>query len=396
MLLKERLFSFSINYYSRAASYFVKVEKFEKAINCLNKISNIYELNANYNGQAVIYEKIASHYKYYLSDHLSAGKYYKLSANLHEECQNIPSAFKKAKFSYESFLEAGRKSLFLDAVGLATRLAQQAKFHEKAGESALIWYKHANKKFVSHHLSICMKGYKSFFKIGRYKEAYEFIMDIISAHYEKNNRQNNILAFLKDAQEMHVRIFNKLNKEIENRIIKESNNDFFEISLHYLNLKNTCSSTGLRSLADYLFARENYYRKLNSKKNKRYLTYVTYAIWQITCNFGTSSLRWFATSFIFIISFGLIFSSLPCPEIIHRFFPEIEKLLCSISPDINIISANNWYTPYYFSIVTFTTLGFGDVTPGNFPAQIWITLEVVIGYIMLGGLITIFSRKIVR
>jgi hypothetical protein len=52
----------------------------------------------------------------------------------------------------------------------------------------------------------------------------------------------------------------------------------------------------------------------------------------------------------------------------------------------------------YFSVVTFTTLGFGDVTPlhGNSAAQAWIMAEVIFGYIMLGGLISIFANKLAR
>jgi len=54
------------------------------------------------------------------------------------------------------------------------------------------------------------------------------------------------------------------------------------------------------------------------------------------------------------------------------------------------------FTPYYFSIVTFTTLGFGDVTPLNLAAEICLVLEVVLGYVMLGGLISIFASKFAR
>ena len=59
-------------------------------------------------------------------------------------------------------------------------------------------------------------------------------------------------------------------------------------------------------------------------------------------------------------------------------------------------TAHNWYTPFYFSMVTFTTLGFGDVTPLDWVGQMWITLEVVLGYVMLGGLISIFANKFAR
>ena len=125
-LLKEKLFSFALEYFSRASSYFFKIEKYEQGINCLDDIAKIYELNANYNGIATTYEKIASKYKYFFKNDLKAGKYYKLSAKFHEENQNIPAAFKKSKFAYEAFLRAGRKSLFFDSIGHATRLASHA------------------------------------------------------------------------------------------------------------------------------------------------------------------------------------------------------------------------------------------------------------------------------
>ncbi len=47
-------------------------------------------------------------------------------------------------------------------------------------------------------------------------------------------------------------------------------------------------------------------------------------------------------------------------------------------------------------IVTFTTLGFGDVTPKTTKAALWVMAEVVVGYIMLGGLISILANKLAR
>ena len=53
-----------------------------------------------------------------------------------------------------------------------------------------------------------------------------------------------------------------------------------------------------------------------------------------------------------------------------------------------------FWKSFYFSIVTFTTLGFGDVVADNTLARILVTLEVILGYIMLGGLISIFANKL--
>jgi hypothetical protein len=50
----------------------------------------------------------------------------------------------------------------------------------------------------------------------------------------------------------------------------------------------------------------------------------------------------------------------------------------------------------YYSIVTFTTLGFGDIYPKPCWLQFWVALEVILGYIMLGGLISILANKLAR
>lgn len=56
----------------------------------------------------------------------------------------------------------------------------------------------------------------------------------------------------------------------------------------------------------------------------------------------------------------------------------------------------SWFTPFYFSIVTFTTLGFGDVTPISLWGEICVTLEVVLGYFALGLLVSVFANLILR
>jgi len=53
-------------------------------------------------------------------------------------------------------------------------------------------------------------------------------------------------------------------------------------------------------------------------------------------------------------------------------------------------------TCVYYSIVTFTTLGFGDIVPKTPQAAWWVMAEVILGYVMLGGLLSILSNKLAR
>jgi len=54
------------------------------------------------------------------------------------------------------------------------------------------------------------------------------------------------------------------------------------------------------------------------------------------------------------------------------------------------------FTPYYFSIVTYTTLGFGDVRPNNLVGEILVSVEVILGYVTLGLLLAVLAEKIAR
>ena len=55
-----------------------------------------------------------------------------------------------------------------------------------------------------------------------------------------------------------------------------------------------------------------------------------------------------------------------------------------------------WFTPYYFSIVTYTTLGFGDVKPNKLAGEILVSIEVIFGYVTLGLLLAVLGDRIAR
>jgi len=101
-------------------------------------------------------------------------------------------------------------------------------------------------------------------------------------------------------------------------------------------------------------------------------------IWWVLADCGRSMMRWAGWSLLFVLIFALIFWNMGAQHF------HVDNL--SFSP----------MTMVYYSTVTFTTLGFGDVAPKTDFAAMLITTEVVIGYIMLGGLISIFSNKLAR
>jgi uncharacterized protein YjbI with pentapeptide repeats len=119
--------------------------------------------------------------------------------------------------------------------------------------------------------------------------------------------------------------------------------------------------------------------------------------WWLLADCGRSFWKWAGWSLVLAFLFGIIYS--PSPE----WFSDGWKNLCEI------IGPQFIYTPaklsdqtpellslLYFSFVTFTTLGFGDIAAVNLIARILVTIEVIFGYIMLGGLISIMATKFAR
>jgi len=59
-------------------------------------------------------------------------------------------------------------------------------------------------------------------------------------------------------------------------------------------------------------------------------------------------------------------------------------------------SAHTWFTPFYYSLVTYTTLGFGDVTANSLIGEMLVISEVIAGYFTLGLLLSILANTVAR
>ena len=59
-------------------------------------------------------------------------------------------------------------------------------------------------------------------------------------------------------------------------------------------------------------------------------------------------------------------------------------------------SAQTWFTPFYYSVVTYTTLGYGDVTANSLAGEVLVISEVIVGYFTLGLLLAILANTIAR
>ena len=103
---------------------------------------------------------------------------------------------------------------------------------------------------------------------------------------------------------------------------------------------------------------------------------VLFRAWGVI-DYGRSLLR------VALLSFGLA----AIYGVIYRTFPQILDYKDS---------AKTWFTPYYFSIVTYTTLGFGDVKPKTLIGELVVSSEVILGYTTLGLLLSVLAQNIAR
>jgi len=109
-------------------------------------------------------------------------------------------------------------------------------------------------------------------------------------------------------------------------------------------------------------------------KNINTYSRIVYGIWLVTSDCGRSLLRWFV-----------------CIAVLSLLFAWFYTLV-----GINYGENPNWIAPIYYSVVTLSTLGYGDILPITPIARLVALVEVMVGYVMLGGLLSIFANKMAR
>ena len=116
---------------------------------------------------------------------------------------------------------------------------------------------------------------------------------------------------------------------------------------------------------------QNYLKEFRDRS--RFAT-ALYWLWWVTSDCGRSLSRWCFWITLQLIAFALLFKYVGLDYGDH--------------PTV--------FSPFYYSVVTLTTLGYGDIVPSSVAGQVIAMIEVIIGYVMLGGLLSIFSNKMAR
>ncbi len=116
---------------------------------------------------------------------------------------------------------------------------------------------------------------------------------------------------------------------------------------------------------------QNYLKEFRSRGR---LNKLIYYIWWLTSDCGRSMTRWCLFITFQVLVFALLYALI---GVDYGKYP-------------------TWLSPLYYSVVTLTTLGYGDVIPKSLLGQLIAMAQVTTGYMMLGGLLSIFNNKMAR
>jgi uncharacterized protein YjbI with pentapeptide repeats len=130
-----------------------------------------------------------------------------------------------------------------------------------------------------------------------------------------------------------------------------------------------------KSLIKYIEWYTNITLKIQYSKNKFDRLKVLAQV--ITSKYWSSITVFACTTLTTILLFSTVFMS-------------IEK--CFIIKET--LTPFNFFDAIYFVVVTFTTLGYGDITPNDWIGELFVIINVFIGYLFLGIFIFLLSKKI--
>jgi hypothetical protein len=155
---------------------------------------------------------------------------------------------------------------------------------------------------------------------------------------------------------------------------------FYRImGFHYGSLEQIYKHHNFTDSARLAFEDNMHYRKNYFFHTKQFVRWLGYKIYEITSNYGNSFLRWGLTGVIAVVAFATMFVFIDA----------------STSAGLRMIdTTGSFYDYFYYSIVTFTTLGYGDITPVTGLHKFFAGVEVVFGYFMLGMFINLMNKKL--
>ena len=155
---------------------------------------------------------------------------------------------------------------------------------------------------------------------------------------------------------------------------------FYRLVDSYLTvLEKIYQKKGFFEANERAYVDKMHFRKRFALFSGRHFVHLGHFFLDKTSHYGNSFGRWGITVVVFISLFAGIFAML------DRF--------SETSMFANYLAKSGIFDYFYFSIVTFTTLGYGDIVPVTISEKLIVGFEVLLGFTMLGILINLINKK---
>ena len=207
-------------------------------------------------------------------------------------------------------------------------------------------------------------------------------------HYANLEGCNLLGVNFKNAKIEHVHWGKQITQEAQARQAKSKENklDLYEQAEEiYRNLRQTAEQQGLFEIAGHFFQKEMTMRRKQFKpySSKRIISKLV----DLFCGYGESPARVILFSILLILFFATLY-----------FFSGLSFSGDSLAFDADKDLWQNtkfYFSSLYFSVVTFTTLGYGDLVPIGI-ARAFAALEAFLGSFTLALFVVVFVKKMTR
>ncbi|MGA1869231.1 MAG: potassium channel family protein [bacterium] len=195
---------------------------------------------------------------------------------------------------------------------------------------------------------------------------------------ESHLKYEEDLFFHKKAFHLMIRELQQLPKEgrlMFNRVLEAEKMSQHLIQIHYKRIIKKLEEKNMINECD-LLTKEYYEWTANNSTSL--IRKILYWFWGLTSGYGTNVVRWIFSCIMVIASYAAIY-----------YFSNLET-------EVHLIGIDKLIERIYFSVVTFTTLGFGDILPKHCFGMCTVITEVILGNLMFFVMITILGKKIFR
>jgi len=189
---------------------------------------------------------------------------------------------------------------------------------------------------------------------------------------------HGLLSYIEQHGELDKETFKKL-ETVNDALIEENKGTYTKRrQLYYRGLSGKLIEKGNSGDAAKLFTQECDVSRSLAKDDKRYIKWLGFTLWKYSSLYGNSFWLWTLWAFmLFVVIFPLLFKG------------------SGVLVWQEVVRPPHWFDYVFYSLATITTApdpSFYLTLPGKY----LVTIETVLGFLMLGSLLVLLAKKIIR